>query len=106
MQSHPRSFWADVVGEVERGDALLDVARRHKVNPSTLRWWRSELRRHPISGPRFLPVVVSPPREPVPVVDPRGAPHLEVVVRDIVVRVPLGTDIAYVADLITALGAC
>ena len=57
------------------GDARA-VARRHGVRESTLRWWRTELRRRAREGSsaRLLPVVVrgAPP--------PAFASELEVIV--------------------------
>jgi transposase-like protein len=106
MKRHPRSFWAGLVVEVERGAALGEVARRHGVTLTTLRWWRSRLRPQASTPPtptRFLPVVVTAGSRATTTDVPSP---IEVVVRGLVVRVALGTDIAYVADLVTALSAC
>jgi len=48
------------VGEVDAGASVDAVARRHRVKASTLRWWRSQLRRQRDAEPalRLLPVVV------------------------------------------------
>lgn len=52
-----------MVGEVDAGASVDAVARRHRVKASTLRWWRSQLRkqREPEPGLRLLPVVVDEP---------------------------------------------
>jgi len=52
-----------VVGEVDAGASVDAVARRHRVKASTLRWWRSQLRKKRGTEPglRLLPVVVDEP---------------------------------------------
>lgn len=49
-----------MVGEVDAGASVDAVARRHRVKASTLRWWRSQLRKQREAEPvlRLLPVVV------------------------------------------------
>ena len=97
-----RSFWERVVAEVEAGSRVATVAQRYGVNPGTLKWWRSRLRceaaRRP-AEPALLPVVVR---------QEQGAPGhiLEVLIRDVVVRVTAGTDPVYVAALAGALREC
>ncbi|MBI2395092.1 MAG: transposase [Deltaproteobacteria bacterium] len=98
MARHPRSFWASRVAELDAGESVDDVARRHRVKATTLRWWRSALRREPAEVPAFLPVVVR--RAPLPAV----AEPLELVVGDAVLRVPVGADVGYVAALLRAVG--
>lgn len=98
---HSRDFWAQLIGEVEQGGSVEAVARRHGVRPRTLIWWRWRLGQGPRrSGrkARLLPVVV---RER-PVVFERPA-LVEVVVRDIALRLETGTDVHYVAELVDAL---
>lgn len=48
------------MAEVEASGDSEAVARRHGVKASTLRWWRTELRRRArnAASPRLLPVVV------------------------------------------------
>ncbi|MEO8801154.1 MAG: transposase [Polyangiaceae bacterium] len=50
---HPRGFWLELMGEVEAGATVAEVARRHHVKPGTLTWWRWRLGREP----RMLPVL-------------------------------------------------
>ena len=90
-----REFWQGLVAEVDAGERVADVARRHHVQPGTLSWWRWKLRgarREPL----LLPVVV---RHPVV----EGVDTIEVRVGDLSVRVRSGSDVAYVAALIAAL---
>lgn len=92
MKRHPRSFWVGLVAEVEGGRDVDEVARRHKVNAGTLRWWRTQLR----GRPRLLPVVT---------VAAQQAPRrIEIGVGGALVRVEEGTDVAYIAALARALG--
>lgn len=94
-----REFWKQLVGEVERGGRVADVARRHCVQPRTLTWWRWKLRADARPDARFLPVVVSAPPAPAEIVP------IELRIRDVVIRVASDTDVAYVAALVTALRA-
>jgi hypothetical protein len=98
MARHPRSFWETRVAELDAGESVDDVARRHRVKATTLRWWRSALRREQAEVPAFLPVVVR--RAPLL----GGAAPLELVVGDAVLRVPIGADVDYVAALLRAVG--
>lgn len=41
----------DLVAELESGATAAEVARRHRVRETTLRWWRSQLR----NGQDFSP---------------------------------------------------
>jgi hypothetical protein len=88
-----------VVGEVNSGEPIAEVARRHRVQPRTLTWWRWKLGSEaPPAPPRFLPVVVS---RPMPV--PSRRVHLSI--GDVKIRFAVDTDVAYVAALVTALRA-
>jgi transposase-like protein len=102
MERRPRAFWVALVEEVERGEAAAVVARRHGVPSVTLRGWRAKLGREAMArGPRLLPVVVT--RD---VSRPIAAGQIDVAVRGLVLRVAVGTDIAYAADLVRALEPC
>lgn len=92
-----REFWKRLVGEVDRGERIVDVARRHRVQPGTLSWWRWKLRSDNAVDGRFLPIVVS-----------RREPHvesgaIELRIRDVDMRFGSGTDVEYVAALVAAL---
>jgi transposase-like protein len=93
-----REFWQQLVGEVEEGASVADVARRHRVQPGTLSWWRWKLKRVAPAQPMLLPVVVRPVASSSPVPS-----TIEVHFGDLIVRVPTDTDVAYVVKLIAAL---
>jgi transposase-like protein len=61
-ERHNRAFWAKAAAQVDRGASCVEVATRLGVNVSTLRWWRSELKRSPATAVRVLPVEVEPTR--------------------------------------------
>jgi transposase-like protein len=94
-----RDFWKQLVDEVERGERIVDVARRHRVQPGTLSWWRWKLRSDGAIDGRFLPVVVARAEQRV------GGETIELRVRDVAVRFGSDTDVAYIAALVHALRA-
>jgi transposase-like protein len=69
---------------------VVDVARRHGVQPRTLSWWRWKLRSDGEVNAQFLPVVVRPQH-------PVQASPVELRVRDLIIRVACDTDVAYVS---------
>ena len=88
-----------MVAEVSGGARVADVARRHRVQPKTLAWWRWRLRSEPVSAPMLLPVVLrSAPSAAIP-------DHIELRVCDVIVRVAVGTDVTYLAALVAELRA-
>ena len=97
-----------LVGEVERGASVDEVARRHGVRSGTLAWWRWQLRRGTVArsatkrtSVQMVPVRVrSSPRVVAPVDD-----VIEVAVRGALVRVRVGQDPRYIAELAAALSA-
>lgn len=90
-----REFWKQLVGEVERGERIARVARRHHVQPRTLTWWRWKLRADGAIEGRLLPVVIRPSE--------RVASEIELRVRDVAMRFGSDTDVSYIAALIDAL---
>ena len=101
---HDRRFWKRVAALAEQSELTHgEVAARHRVSVGTLRSWIYRLRRERdrvgSGGPRLLPVRIA--SSPLAL---REA--LEVTVGEVVLRVPAGTDPAYVASLVTALRAC
>ena len=80
---------------------MADVARRHRVQPGTLSWWRWKLRTSAPSKPVLLPVVV----RAAAMEGSSSDRSIELGVGDLIVRVPIGTDVAYVAQLVAALRA-
>jgi transposase-like protein len=98
---HDREFWERACREVRRGAKVGDVARRLGVSPRTLQWWSWKLRQEPIGTAEFLPVVAT--ERPTLV----STAALELETNGIRIRVELGTDVQYVAELVTAIrGAC
>jgi transposase-like protein len=101
MPGRPRSFWIPLVAAVERGADLYETAAHYGVNPSTLAWWRTMIRREERAAlPTLLPVVVRPPP---PAEAPSAADHIELLVAGATVRVPVGVDVQYIAALVRAL---
>ena len=101
--SHDRRFWKRVVSVAERSELThSEVAARHGVSVAALRSWLYRLRREReqerSDGPRLLPVRVTAP--------PALREAFEVVVGDVVVRVPAGANPSYIASLVAALRAC
>lgn len=92
-----RDFWQQVVSEVDDGGRVADVARRYRVQPRTVTWWRWKLRSEGRRKPLLLPVVV---RRPHGSVQPT---FVELHVRDVSIRVASGSDVSYVAALVDAL---
>ena len=90
----PRSFWEQLAAEAER-DGVAAVARRHRVNRRTLAWWRWRLAHEP----RLLPVVVEPAAM-------RAPQTVEIAVGVVRLRIDVGTEVGYVADLVHALARC
>ena len=95
-----------LVGEVERGASVDEVARRHGVRSGTLAWWRWQLRRGTVARSATKAVQMVPVRV-------RSASRaavapddvLEVVVPGALVRVKVGQDAEYIATLAAALAA-
>ena len=102
-----REFWGRLVAEVD-ASPLKEVARRHRVEPATLKWWRWELRRSEPSRTgetKLLPVVLSGGAPLRASVD-SGVVTIEVA-GGIAMRVPIGADPGYVAALVAAVrSAC
>lgn len=99
---HTRAFWEQAAARVADGETTAVVARKLGVRPRTLTWWCWRLKREGSESRKaaFLPVVV----RPVPRTSVVSAPEaLELVVDGVVLRVPVGADPSYVADLLAAL---
>jgi hypothetical protein len=59
MSRHGAAWWRERVKELARGGDAEQIASRHGVRASSLKWWRWEFaRRERDAGPRLLPVVV------------------------------------------------
>jgi transposase-like protein len=97
--AHGREFWRALSREVDEGGGIADVARRHRVRPRTLSWWRWKLASEGRREPLLLPVVVSSPRAAT------ESAFIELHVGDVMLRVVSGTDERYIAALVAALRA-
>jgi transposase-like protein len=100
---HDRGFWERACDEVERGAKVAEVAGRIGVRAGTLSWWLWKLRREVAKGRRrkrtsFLPVVVAQPVRSAPAI-------VELEASGVRLRVEVGTDVRYVADLLAAIRA-
>lgn len=102
-----RSEWEKLAAEFARsGETREEFCARVGAHVTTFRWWLTELRckrRAPGAGKskalRLLPVRVREAHDAAP------ATPIEVVVRGAALRVAVGTDIAYVAALASALAS-
>jgi len=99
-----RADWEHLVREVESGGSIAEVARRHGLRPRTLTWWRWQLRRGKVARSATKAVQMVPVRVRE-VVRPAVDDVVEVLVRGAVVRVRVGQDPRYVAELAAALAA-
>lgn len=102
-ERHTREFWRRLSAAVDEGATIESTAQRHGVRPKTLSWWRWRLRHEEKKSPeaRLLPIVLRAhaPREVVSGV----APIVVDILGDVVLRVPVGTDAGYVAELVAAV---
>ena len=99
-----REEWKELVREVEAGDSMEQVARRHGVRVGTLKWWRWQFRRGTVArsatkAVQMVPVRVRPAQRDSAVDD-----VVEVLVRGALVRLRIGQDPRYIAELAAALG--
>ena len=104
-EGRSREFWKRLVGEVARGRTIAQTAERHGVNPKTLAWWRWTLRRErePVTNAQLLPVVFS--AGSASAIASRAEPVVVDLRDDISLRVPIGSDVSYVAALVAAVRA-
>jgi transposase-like protein len=100
-------FWEKLVAEAETSGSIEDVARRHGVKSNALRWWRWRIRRGTVarSATKTKPVQMIPVRVRERKVVAAPDDLVEVVVRGAIVRVRIGHDVRYVAELASALAA-
>jgi hypothetical protein len=97
-----RSWWQGAVSRWERsGLSARAFAEREGVSSRTLYWWSSALRRGTRAqrgSTTIAPIEIALPRS-----EPRGL--VEVAVGGAVVRVPSGTDVEYVAELVRRIAS-
>ncbi|MCL2779863.1 MAG: hypothetical protein FWD73_17870, partial [Polyangiaceae bacterium] len=101
---HTAAWWAGRISELEASGDAQAVARRHGVKVSTLKWWRTELRRRAraSASPRLLPVVV---KAEAPAPNHAPAQGLEVLVEVGTTRMTLRGEMSaeHLAVLVKAL---
>lgn len=101
-----REFYEALCAEVDRGESVREVARRHSVEPKTLSWWRWKLRK---DSEGRKPKKRTTPSSLVPVIvrDPVGREErlVELSVGGCCLAFESGTDPAYIAALVQALVA-
>jgi hypothetical protein len=99
-----REWWRKTVGRWKSGGLTAEeFASKEGVNASTLRWWSSRASR----GTRAAhgSIVVQPIEIAMPGAGQATSGGIvEVAVAGMVVRVEVGTDVAYVAELLRAVG--
>ena len=103
-ERHTREFWRRLSAAVDDGATIESTARQHGVRPRTLSWWRWRLRHEAKKNrpeAKLLPIVLraQPPRE----VAAACGPIVVDILGDVALRVPVGTDVGYVAELVAAV---
>ena len=73
------------------------------VKATTLRWWRTQIRREHRPPPMLLPVVVRATADRVRGPAPSATETVEIAVGGMVIRAGVGCDVRYVAELARAL---
>lgn len=103
----PAAVKAGIVAESYRsGETVCGVARRHGLAAQQLFAWRRQARRADASNRAslgFAPVVVTPP-DPAPALT-GAVPGIEIVMADVVIRVPAGADGETLARVVRAVRA-
>ena len=97
-----RASWERLVAEAERTGSIARTAERHGVRPKTLAWWRWTLRREretTTKEQQLLPVVF----RAEPAATASSAEPIMIELRDVSGRVPIGSDVSYVAALVAAV---
>lgn len=99
-----REDWAGVLAKFEAsGETLARFCAKRRIRARTLTWWRWRLRGEAHARPeaesvRLVAVDLQTPVAPMPL-----DRAVYVRVADVDVRIEVGTDVAYVADLVGAL---
>lgn len=97
-----RDDWADVLAEFDAsGETLAQFCAKRRIRPRTFSWWRWRLRGGRHVGPESVRLVAVDLKPTLPTTPPNRAVFVHVANVD--VRVEIGTDVAYVADLVGAL---
>lgn len=103
MAQAPRSraWWRAAVSRWQRsGLPAAEFAAGEKINAKTLSWWSSQLRRDTRAQHGSTALV------PVEIEVPRMATHastIEIALDHVVIRFGVGSDVAYIGELVRAL---
>ena len=86
------------------GLSLAEFARQHGLSPQSIYWWRKRLRREDEAAPQqLIPVDLC---DTPPLVS-AATTRLEIAIGDdLELRLPIHTDVAVIAELVSALRAC
>ncbi len=105
MKKYRAAWWSERVAELASGGEVRAIAERYGVKERTLIWWRAELGRRGVGGPRLLPVAMSLKPQPAGGV---GSNALEIVVELGSARVTLHGSVSceQLAALVAAARAC
>ena len=102
---HRRAFWEQAVEDIGEGESTGVAAKRLGVKRETLSWWKWRLKTEIGAVPQFIPVVVGKgSRGDESAAGGVPSRMLEVeVAGGVTVRVPVGADVEYVAEMVMAL---
>lgn len=101
-----RSWWSETVERWKRsGLTAAQFGRRHGVSDRTLLWWSSMLKRGTRAEREPRAAIVPLEVTVTPTVTALGGNAIEIAVGRAVLRVEVGTDVAYVSELVERLGA-
>ena len=102
MSTSARDRWFPLVAELERSaQPLPDFARVHRVNPGTLKWWRTAFRREARRTRPAAPFTELTVTDPPP---PRSAGVVLAVPRfGVEVQVTATSDLALLRGILEAL---
>jgi len=91
-----REYWTGIVADLAASGLTHEqFASQRRINVGSLRSWLYRLRREGGGGVRLLPVRVA--------ATARVADIVEIGIAGAVLRVGVGTDVAYVVELVTQL---
>jgi hypothetical protein len=99
-----RAWWTETVTRWRRsGLTARSFAQRERIAVSTLRWWSAKLsraRRAKHGSTTIAPIEITVPS--VATESRTGGKTIEIATGSVVIRVEVGTDVAYVAALVQA----
>jgi hypothetical protein len=102
QERRSKGWWQATVARWRRGGLTAGAfAARERLNVHTLRWWSARVERDTRAehGSSPVPIEIALPSAP-----PTSSSTLEIAVGGAVVRCEVGTDVAYLAAVVRALG--